>query len=258
MRKLIVASAFAVSLLVVHKEAKAGAVVCQPGTVTVDGNKYVQDVCWWDDLAGNGSGGGGSGGGSGGGGGGGGGGGPPTTVGLGGFDNNGDLKMDCWKNTTGPGPGANGNNSGTRSTAVSSPYGASSSRPGDWHYGVDYVSTVSTNYGEGQAVHAIANSVVLEAGYNDYNGNYVKLHHSDGMASYYLHLKSVSVAPGDTLTAGRVIGYMNCTGNCYGGGVRNAQKGTHVHVELRSSDTATRQDDHSTTSDPTAYNNTCP
>lgn len=184
----------------------------------------------------------------------------PTTVGLGGFDTNGDLKMDCWKNVTGVAPTAAQNGTGTPgTTAVSSPYGSAPNRPNDWHFGTDYISTVGVNYGEGQSVHAIANSIVIQTGYTETNGNYVKIQHFDGRASYYLHLKTISVSVGDALTAGRVVGTMNCTGNCSSGGVRGAQQGTHVHVELRTNPQDGRDEDqHTTTLDSQQYNNNCP
>lgn len=235
--------------------AHAG-VSCVPVTVVVNGVSYADTACWWEDDGGGGDTGSGSGSGVGGGGGQNG---APGGGGLGGFDTNVDQKMDCWKDVTGAAPAATTvPESGKHTTAVSSPYGYSATRPGNWHYGTDYVSTKSENYGEGEYVHAISNAVVLAAGETAANGKYVKLGHYDGKASYYLHLKSISLTVGMQITAGRVVGTMNCTGNCYGGGVRNAQSGTHVHVEVRSDTAATRSDDHGTTEDPQAYNNRCP
>jgi hypothetical protein len=61
-------------------------------------------------------------------------------------------------------------------------------------------------------------------------GNYVKIKHLDGSAAfftYYAHLMQASVAAGQNVEAGAVIGYSNNTG---------ASTGPHLHFGLRKSD----------------------
>jgi len=57
-------------------------------------------------------------------------------------------------------------------------------------------------------------------------GNYVKLLHADGKATYYGHMRtwSVTVSAGDTVTCGQKIGEMGSSGN---------STGPHLHFEPR-------------------------
>lgn len=55
-------------------------------------------------------------------------------------------------------------------------------------------------------------------------GNYVIVSHSNGYATLYAHLSSISVSLGQTVSKGQVIGKMGNTGNSYG---------AHLHFELR-------------------------
>lgn len=152
------------------------------------------------------------------------------------FDSNGDGKLDCWKDAVGPAtPGAGGRGSQTR---ISSPYGPSTSRPGGWHYGVDLVSDTG-NFGLGQPARAISNGVVVQAGTERDNGNFVAIQHPDGRVSKYLHLRDISTRVRSTVRAGDVIGSLNCTGAC-GLGQRGAIQSTHLHIELLTSPHAPR------------------
>ena len=157
-----------------------------------------------------------------------------------------DGVLDCWRDVTlAPSvPPATG------------PYGQLAGR---FHYGVD-ITSGGANYGIGSPVLAIATGTVAQAGYTEANGNYVKINHDDGRASYYLHLQGIdhTVTVGTLTVPGRMVGTMNCTGNCYGGGIRGADQGTHLHLEVRTSHTALRAEDGSTTIDPTEYSGTCP
>lgn len=57
-------------------------------------------------------------------------------------------------------------------------------------------------------------------------GNYVKIKHSNGMYTFYAHLKygSVAVKVGDRVTKGQVLGFMGNTGYSFG---------AHLHFEIR-------------------------
>jgi murein DD-endopeptidase MepM/ murein hydrolase activator NlpD len=50
------------------------------------------------------------------------------------------------------------------------------------------------------------------------------IEHRAGMTSWYAHLDSISVEPGQCLVAGNVIGTVGSTGN---------STGPHLHFELR-------------------------
>ena len=56
-------------------------------------------------------------------------------------------------------------------------------------------------------------------------GNYVIIDHGDGLVSRYYHLAygSVKVQPGDTVSAGQIIGFMGSTGY---------STGAHLHFQL--------------------------
>lgn len=157
---------------------------------------------------------------------------PPPTGSPNPFDNNGDGKLDCWKDVVGPAtPGAGGRGSKTR---ISSPYGPSKWRQGKWHYGVDLVSDTG-NFGLGQPVRSISDGVVLAAGTTSSNGNFVSIKHADGQVSKYLHLKNLLTIQNSVIRAGDTIGTMNCTGLCGQGDRLNHVRSTHAHIELLTS-----------------------
>ena len=62
-------------------------------------------------------------------------------------------------------------------------------------------------------------------------GNYVKIKHSNGMYTFYAHLRygSVAVKVGDKVTKGTVLGYMGNTGYSFG---------AHLHFEVRNANNA--------------------
>lgn len=62
-------------------------------------------------------------------------------------------------------------------------------------------------------------------------GNYVKIKHSNGMYTFYAHLRygSVAVKVGDRVTKGQVLGYMGNTGYSFG---------AHLHFEVRNANNA--------------------
>ena len=91
------------------------------------------------------------------------------------------------------------------------------------HNGVDF------GVANGTPVKAAAKGTVEKVSFEDGGyGNYVKLKHTDGTAvyyTYYAHLMQASVAAGQNVEAGTVIGYSNNTG---------ASTGPHLHFGLRS------------------------
>lgn len=111
------------------------------------------------------------------------------------------------------------------------------------HGGVDFSVPIGT------PVRAPANGVVENVnnlGNRSY-GLYVTIRHPDGSLSYYAHLSGANVRPGQTVTAGTVIGASGSSGN---------SSGPHLHFEVRPG--AGQQASPGGTIDPMAWLNTQP
>lgn len=99
----------------------------------------------------------------------------------------------------------------------------------DFHSGLD----LPGNFND--PVVAAWDGVVVEVGYPlpnaNYGGwglcNYIEIQHDSGIRSIYGHLKSIYVTPGQTVTAGELIGGIGSTGY---------STGPHLHFELRNPD----------------------
>ena len=90
------------------------------------------------------------------------------------------------------------------------------------HNGVDYGIPNGTPVGA-----AVAGTVAAVAFENGGYGNYVKLSHMDGSKpyfTYYAHLASAAVSPGQKVKAGATIGFSNNTG---------ASTGPHLHFGVK-------------------------
>jgi murein DD-endopeptidase MepM/ murein hydrolase activator NlpD len=86
------------------------------------------------------------------------------------------------------------------------------------HTGVDFGASYGT------PIHAAADGVVVSAGPLGGYGNATVIDHGNGLATLYGHQSSISVAPGQRVSRGQVIGYVGCTGLC---------TGPHLHFEVR-------------------------
>ena len=86
-----------------------------------------------------------------------------------------------------------------------------------FHYGVDLAGP------SGTPIVATRAGVVEKTSYDSSSGYYVKIDHQDGFASKYLHLTRYIVKPGQSVSAGQVIGYMGSTG---------ASTGPHLHFAI--------------------------
>lgn len=72
---------------------------------------------------------------------------------------------------------------------------------------------------------AVASGTVKLVAYDrDGYGHYVIIDHGDGIETLYAHMKTVTVARGEPVYQGQVIGYQGSTGN---------STGPHLHFELR-------------------------
>jgi murein DD-endopeptidase MepM/ murein hydrolase activator NlpD len=98
---------------------------------------------------------------------------------------------------------------------VTSPFGM---RWGRLHTGIDIGAS------SGTPIHAAASGRVIYAGWMDGYGNLVFIDHGRGISTGYAHQSSIAVSNGQTVTQGQVIGYVGCTGHCFG---------PHLHFEVR-------------------------
>jgi murein DD-endopeptidase MepM/ murein hydrolase activator NlpD len=98
---------------------------------------------------------------------------------------------------------------------VVSPFGY---RWGRLHAGID----IAVAYGT--PIHAAAAGTVVLAGWVSGYGNYTCIDHGGGMATCYAHQSSYAVSQGASVAQGQVIGYVGCTGHCFG---------PHLHFEVR-------------------------
>jgi murein DD-endopeptidase MepM/ murein hydrolase activator NlpD len=74
------------------------------------------------------------------------------------------------------------------------------------HLGVDYAAPAGT------PVHAVGSGVVTESGLSGGSGRIVKLRHSGGYETMYLHLSRIGVTRGARVSQGDVIGYVGSSG----------------------------------------------
>jgi murein DD-endopeptidase MepM/ murein hydrolase activator NlpD len=98
---------------------------------------------------------------------------------------------------------------------VTSPFGP---RWGRLHAGVDIAAPAGT------AIRAADSGRVVIAGWMGGYGNYTCVQHTGSLSSCYAHQSSISTSNGASVGQGQVIGYVGCTGTCFG---------DHLHFEVR-------------------------
>lgn len=88
------------------------------------------------------------------------------------------------------------------------------------HNGVDYGANRGTPF------LAVANGVVINAGYSPFNGNWVRLKHLNGYETEYLHATNLAhgIRVGARVSQGQVIGYVGNTG---------LATGYHLHFGMK-------------------------
>lgn len=97
--------------------------------------------------------------------------------------------------------------------------------------GLHFYNAVDTANKCGTAIYAAASGVVQRAryGYNFGGGNYVTILHSGGIVTYYGHLMTTFVKPGDTVNIGDRIALMGGAPGMAGAGLST---GCHLHFEV--------------------------
>ena len=85
------------------------------------------------------------------------------------------------------------------------------------HEGVDIGA------GYGSPIVAAASGTVIYAGYMGGYGNLIVIDHGGGISTAYAHQSGFAVS-GGSVSQGQTIGYVGCTGRCFG---------PHLHFEVR-------------------------
>jgi murein DD-endopeptidase MepM/ murein hydrolase activator NlpD len=98
---------------------------------------------------------------------------------------------------------------------VTSPFGW---RWGRMHEGIDI------GVGSGTPIQAAGSGTVIYAGWMGGYGNLVIIDHGNGLATAYGHQSAIAVSNGQSVLQGETIGYVGCTGHCFG---------PHLHFEVR-------------------------
>jgi murein DD-endopeptidase MepM/ murein hydrolase activator NlpD len=98
---------------------------------------------------------------------------------------------------------------------ITSPFGA---RWGRMHEGIDI------GVPSGTPIHAAASGTVIYCGWETGYGNLVVLDNGNNLATAYAHQSSIAVSCGQHVDQGQTLGYVGCTGHCFG---------PHLHFEVR-------------------------
>ena len=91
-------------------------------------------------------------------------------------------------------------------------------RWGRMHEGLDIAVPAGT------PIRAADGGTVVLAGWTGGYGNYTCIQHTSSMSTCYGHQSSYAVSSGASVSQGQVIGYVGCTGHCFG---------DHLHFEVR-------------------------
>jgi murein DD-endopeptidase MepM/ murein hydrolase activator NlpD len=98
---------------------------------------------------------------------------------------------------------------------ITSPFGM---RWGRLHAGID----IGVPYGT--PIQAAASGTVIYCGWESGYGNLVVLDNGGNLATAYAHQSQIAVSCGQHVDQGQTIGYVGCTGHCFG---------PHLHFEVR-------------------------
>ncbi|MGH2762981.1 MAG: murein hydrolase activator EnvC family protein [Thermoleophilaceae bacterium] len=99
--------------------------------------------------------------------------------------------------------------------ALVSPFGM---RWGRLHAGIDIAA------GSGTPIRAADSGTVVLMGWVGGYGNYTCIQHTGSLSTCYAHQSSFATSNGANVGQGQVIGYVGCTGHCFG---------DHLHFETR-------------------------
>ena len=104
---------------------------------------------------------------------------------------------------------------------ITSPFGVRihpiSGKP-RFHAGIDIAASM------GSPIYSGFDGKVIYAGYDQWNGNYLKIQHENNIMTVYCHCEALNVKKGDMVKAGDKIASVGSTGS---------STGPHLHFELR-------------------------
>lgn len=92
--------------------------------------------------------------------------------------------------------------------AISEAFSASGER--FVHNGIDFSAKAGTE------IYAFADGTVLESGYDDPRGNYLRIDHGNGIETLYAHCETLLVKAGETVKKGEKIASVGCSGYATG------------------------------------------
>jgi murein DD-endopeptidase MepM/ murein hydrolase activator NlpD len=81
---------------------------------------------------------------------------------------------------------------------------------------------------DGEQVIASGNGKVIDTGFREDLGNFIKIKHKYGFESVYGHLSKIKIKKGQLVTKGQVIGRVGSTGKV---------TGPHLHYTLKKNET---------------------
>lgn len=107
---------------------------------------------------------------------------------------------------------------------ITSPFGVRSHPiSGDlrFHAGIDIAADTGKN------IYSAFDGRVVASGYDEWNGNFLKIKHDNNIMTVYCHCEKLNVEKGQQIRAGEVIATVGSTGS---------STGPHLHFELRIDD----------------------
>ncbi len=87
-----------------------------------------------------------------------------------------------------------------------------------FHAGIDIAAEKGTN------IYSAFDGEIVEADYDNWNGNFIKIKHDNDIMTVYCHCEKLNVIKGQKIRAGEVIATVGSTGS---------STGPHLHFELR-------------------------
>lgn len=93
-----------------------------------------------------------------------------------------------------------------------------------WYNAIDFATGKC-----GSPVYAAAGGKVQRAGWDNRAGRYVRIIHPNGVVTFYGHLSSFTVSPGQKVSQGKIIGYIGYTGHT----IPSGPGGCHLHFDVR-------------------------
>ncbi len=90
-----------------------------------------------------------------------------------------------------------------------------------FHAGIDIAAPI------GEKIYSAFDGEVIFAGYDQWNGNFLKIQHENDIMTVYCHCQKLNVKKGEKIRAGEVIAFVGSTGS---------STGPHLHFELRFDD----------------------